>query len=113
MKVRNQMNIGNKHWTIAEGWIPPLGDETAVFLNVSPREAHVQLFVYYSNRDPVGPYRLTIPAGRLRRVRFNGLKSPPPVERALYYTHPIESPQPIVVPPRLPSFPPDHMAHAI
>ena len=54
------MNIGDKHWIIADGWIPPLGDETVAFLNVS---------LHYNDRDPVGPYRLSVPAERMRRVR--------------------------------------------
>ena len=57
------MNIGHKHWTIAEGWISPLGDETVAFLNTSLQEAHVQIFIYYSNRDPVGPYHLICTCG--------------------------------------------------
>jgi CRP/FNR family transcriptional regulator, cyclic AMP receptor protein len=70
------MSIGHKHWTIANGWIPPLGDETVAFLNVSPQEAHVQILVYYSDRDLVGPYHLTVPAERMRRVPFNCLGGP-------------------------------------
>ena len=91
------MNIGHKHWTIAEGWIPPLGDETVAFLNVSLQEAHVQIFIYYTNRDPVGPYRLTVPAERVQRVRFNRLTDPEPIPRATEYASTIESDVPIVV----------------
>jgi hypothetical protein len=91
------MNIGHKHWTIADGWIPPLGDETVAFLNASPQEAHVQIFVYYSNRDPVGPYHLTVPAERMRRVLFNCLTDPESIPRATQYASTIESDVPIVV----------------
>ena len=77
------MNIGYKHWTIAEGWISPLGDETVAFLNTSLQEAHVQIFIYYSNRDPVGPYRLTVPAERMQPVRFEETREgPPPIALA-------------------------------
>ena len=91
------MNIGHKHWTIAEGWIPPLGDETVAFLNVSLQEAHVQIFIYYSNRDPVGPYHLTVPAERVQRIRFNWLTDPEPIPPATEYASTIESDVPIVV----------------
>jgi hypothetical protein len=91
------MNIGHRHWTIAEGRIPPLGDETVGFLNVSLQDAHVQIFVYYSNRDPVGPYRLTVPAERMQRVRFNCLTDPEPIPRATEYASTIESDVPIMV----------------
>src|SRR5438876_936896 len=91
------MNIGHKHWTIAEGRIPPLGDETVAFLNASLQEAHVQIFIYYTNRDPVGPYRLTVPAERMQQVRFNCLTDPEPIPRATEYASTIESDVPIVV----------------
>ncbi|PZR73016.1 MAG: sensory rhodopsin transducer [Chthoniobacterales bacterium] len=100
------MTIGNKHWAIPEGLISPLGDEAIAFLNASSQEPHVQIFVYYSNRDPVGPYRLTVPAGRLRRVRFSGLKDPEPIQRATDYASTIESDVPIVVHPGLASLQP-------
>jgi hypothetical protein len=91
------MNIGHKHWTIAKGWISPLGDETVAFLNTSLQEAHVQIFVYYSNRDPVGPYHLTVPSERASRVRFDCLTDPEPIPRATEYASTIESDVPIVV----------------
>ena len=94
---RKRMNIGHKHWTIAAGWMPPLGDETVAFLNVSPEEAHVQIFIYYGDRDPVGPYRLTVPAKRIRRVPFNCLADPEPIPRATAYASTITSDVPIVV----------------
>ena len=91
------MNIGHTHWTIAEGRIPPLGDETVGFLNVSLQDAHVQIFIFYSNRDPVGSYRLTVPAERIQRVRFNCLTAPEPIPRATEYASTIESDVPILV----------------
>ena len=90
------MNIGHTHWTIAEGRIPPLGDETVGFLNVSLQDAHVQIFIYYSNRDPVGPYHFTVPAERVQRVRFNCLTDPEPIPRATEYASTIESDVPIM-----------------
>ena len=91
------MNTAHQHWTISNGWIPPIGDETVGFLNVSSEEAHVQIFIYYGNRDPVGPYRLTLPAKRIRRVRFNRLTDPEPFPRATNYAGTIDSDVPIVV----------------
>ena len=91
------MNIGHKHWTIAEGWIPPLGDETVSFLNISAHDAQVKLTVYYSDRDPVGPYRITVPAGRIKRLGFNDLRDPEPIPRATSFAATIGSDVPIVV----------------
>ena len=91
------MIIGNKHWAMTNGWISPLSDETVSLLNISQKEAHVQIMLYYSNRNPVGPYRYTVPAGRLRRVCFNSFKDPEPIPRTTAYASTIESDVPIVV----------------
>ena len=96
--------IGSKHWTISKGWIPPRGDEAVSFLNVGGADAHVRMTMYYRNRKPVGPYRITIPAGRMRRIHFNALEDPEPIPRAAAYASTIESDVPIVVqPPAVPA----------
>jgi hypothetical protein len=98
--------IGHKHWAIAEGYIPGksngpepemLSHETACLLNASERDAHVQITIYFSDRDPVGPYKLTVPARRTKHLRFNDLTSPEPVPRETDYASVIESDVPIVV----------------
>lgn len=91
------ITIGRKRWAIVQGWIPPIGDETVSLLNVSGRKAHVEITVYYSNRDPAGPYRITVPAGRTEHVHFNRLTDPEPIPRATDYASTIESDVPIVV----------------
>ena len=91
------MIIGHKHWAILRGWIPPLGDESVSFLNVTARDAHVLITVYYSHRAPVGPYRITIPAQRMKRILFNVLEDPEPLLCATDYASTIESDVPIVV----------------
>ncbi len=98
--------IGQKCWAIAEGYIPEsshgpepemTSHETACLLNASERDAHVQITIYFSDRDPVGPYRLTVPARRTKHLRFNDLKDPAPIPRATDYASVIESDVPIVV----------------
>ena len=91
------MSIGDKHWAITEGWIPPLGEKTLSLLNASPQEANVQITIYYSDRDPVGPYRLKVPARRLKGVRLDGLGDPEPIPHATEYAATIDSDVPIVV----------------
>ena len=91
------MIIGRKHWAILRGWIPPLGEEAVSFLNAAAQDAHVLMTVYYSNRGPVGPYRITVPAGRMKRVPVNALEDPEPLPRATDYASTIESDVPIVV----------------
>ena len=100
------MNIGKKHWAIAEGWIPPYSHgpepamtshETACLLNTNDAEAHVEITVFFKDRDPVGPYKITVPARRTRHVRFNDLTDPEPIPRATDYASTIDSDLPIVV----------------
>jgi len=67
--------VGRTRWAIAEGYIPAwstgpepqmLSHETACLLNASDSEAHVEITVYFSDRDPAGPYRTTVPGFLLR-----------------------------------------------
>lgn len=98
--------IGRKRWAIAEGYIPGWSNgpepqltshETACLLNASDQEAHVRITAYFSDREPVGPYRLTVPARRTMHVRFNGLEDPEPIPTDTDYASVIESDVPIVV----------------
>ena len=89
--------IGSKHWTILNGWIPPLGDEAIAFLNLAAQDAHVLMRMYYGERDVMGPYRVTVPAGRMKRLRLDALTDPEPLPRGTDYASTIESDVPIVV----------------
>ena len=66
-------------------------------LNTSDSDAHVQITVFFKDREPVGPYRVDLPARRTRHLRFNDLRDPAPIPRATDYASIIESDVPIVV----------------
>lgn len=98
--------IGALCWAIPEGYIP--GDstgegpafeshETACILNASDRDAHVEITIIFSDRDPVGPYRVTVAAWRTLHLRFNDLSDPAPIPRDTDFASVIESDVPIVV----------------
>jgi hypothetical protein len=98
--------IGHTRWAIAEGYIPGTSHgpepqmtshETACLLNTSDREAAVAITVFYADREPAGPYRVTVPPRRTRHVRFNDLTDPEPIPRDTEYASVIESDVPIVV----------------
>jgi hypothetical protein len=98
--------IGRTRWAIAEGYIPAWGHgpepeftshETACILNANEVDAHVEITIFFSDRDPAGPYRLTVGARRTRHLRFNDLTDPEPVPRATDYASVIVSDVPIVV----------------
>ena len=98
--------IGQNRWAIAEGYIPETSQgpepemtshETACLLNTSNQDAHVRITIYFSDREPAGPYRLTVPANRTKHLRFNDLSDPEPIPRGTDYASVIEADVPIVV----------------
>ncbi len=99
-------SLGCRRWAIAEGYIPGwshgpepqfTSHETACLLNCSDQDAHVEITILFSDREPAGPYRLTVPARRTKHLRFNELKDPEPVPQETDYSSVIESDVPIVV----------------
>jgi hypothetical protein len=98
--------IGRKRWAIPEGYIPSRSQgpqpqmtshETACLLNASEEDAHVEITIYFCDRDPAGPYPVTVPARRTKHLRFNDLEDPEPIPRDTDYASVIESDVPIVV----------------
>jgi hypothetical protein len=71
--------------------------ETACLFKASDREAHVEITVFFGDREPAGPYRITVPPRRTKHVRFDQLEDPEPVPRDTDYSSVIESDVPIVV----------------
>lgn len=61
------------------------------------RDAKVAIMLYFADREPVGPPRLTVSARRTLHPRFNDLQHPEPVPRATDYASVFESGEPIVV----------------
>lgn len=98
--------VGRRRWAIPDGYIPSYGTgpepdftshEAMCFLNVSDEDAHVRVTVYYTDREPAGPYELLVPARRSLHVKFNDLKDPEPIPHDTEYSSLIESDVPIVV----------------
>jgi len=98
--------MGRKRWAIAEGYIPGwshgpepqlTSHETVCLLNTSDQEAHVEITIFYADREPSGPYRLIVGARRTMHQRFNDLRVPEPIPVDTDYACVIESDVPIVV----------------
>ena len=98
--------IGHRRWAIAEGYIPSesafsepalVSHETACILNAGDADAHVEITIFFANRAPVGPYRVTVPARRTLHLRFNDLENPASIPRDTEYASVFESDEPIVV----------------
>ncbi len=99
-------SVGRTLWAIPEGYIPGwsngpapqlISHEAVCMLNAGDTDAHVQITIYYSDREPVGPYRVTVPARRTKHLRFNDLTDPAPIPHDTDYASVIESDVPIVV----------------
>lgn len=104
--MKSHEPIGKTRWAIAEGYIPGwshgpepqmVSHETVCVLNASDRDAHVEITVFFADREPVGPYRVTVAAQRTRHIRFNDLTDPEPIPKDTDFASVIESDVPIVV----------------
>jgi hypothetical protein len=98
--------IGRRRWGIPEGYIPSeskfsdralVSHETACILNAGDREARITLTVYFADRDPVGPYKISVGARRTLHLRFNDLDDPQPIPRDTDYASVFESNVPIII----------------
>lgn len=101
-----KLAMGAKRWAIAEGYIPGgshgpepsmTSHETACLLNSSDGVANVRITIFYADREPVGPYHITVPPRRTAHVRFNDLVDPLPIPKDTDFASVIESDVPIVV----------------
>lgn len=98
--------IGRRRWAIAEGYIPGestgptpqmTSHETVCILNAGESDAHVEITIFYEDRDPVGPYRETVKAKRTVHLRFNNLNDPEEIPLDTDFASVIESDVPIIV----------------
>ena len=106
-QAESAMNlIGRKHWAIAEGYIPSqssfaepalISHETACILNATDAVAHIRITIFFADREPIGPYRVSVAARRTLHLRFNDLTDPAPVPRDTDYASVFESDVPIIV----------------
>jgi hypothetical protein len=106
VEARVMQPIGHERWAIAEGYIPSessftdralISHETACILNAGDRDAHVMITIFFANREPVGPYRVTVAARRTLHLRFNDLNDPQPIPRDTDYASVFESDVPIIL----------------
>jgi hypothetical protein len=98
--------IGRRRWAIPEGYIPSessfsdralVSHETACILNAGDDDAHVEITIFFADREPVGPYCVTVGARRTLHLRFNDLREPRMIPRDTDYASVFESDVPIVV----------------
>jgi hypothetical protein len=97
---------GKRRWAISAGCVPSRsnGPEPAFtsrdqfsVLNAGPTAANLRIRVLYERHSPVGTYRLTIAARRVRTFRVNDLIFPEAVRLDEPYGLVLESDCPVVV----------------
>lgn len=71
-------------------------DKIAV-LNTSDRDAQLEIMIYQTDGDPIGPYKWCVPARRVKSVRFNDLIDPQALFLDMPYAAMITADVPIVV----------------
>ncbi len=98
--------VGHKRWAIAEGYIPGwshgpgpqmVSHEAVCILNAGEQDAHVEILIYFENRETAGPFRFTVPARRTRHLRFNNFTDPEKIPVDTPYSSVITADVPIVV----------------
>lgn len=97
---------GHKRWVIADGYIPPasasdsrqlVSHDAMCILNSGTQDAHIDVTVFFTDREPAGPYHIVVKASRTKHVRFNEFTEPESVPHDTDYASIIESDVPIVV----------------
>ena len=98
--------VGHRVWAIPEGYIPGrsfsqkpdlVSHEAACILNANEEPASVELTLYFTDREPAGPYRVEVAPRRTKHMRFNDLSDPERVPRDTPYSSVIRSSVPVVV----------------
>jgi hypothetical protein len=99
--------IGSRRWVIPEGFIPSrsmanadralLSHEAFCVLNAGDTQANITVRLFFTDREPAGPYRVTVGARRTCHFRFNDLEAPEKVPLDTDYASVIESDVPIIV----------------
>jgi hypothetical protein len=99
-------DIGTRRWAIPEGYIPSassfddpalVSHEAACILNAGDEEADIAITLYFTDREPAGPYRTRVPPRRTVHLRFNDLDDPEPVPRDTPYSSVVVASRPVVV----------------
>jgi len=98
--------IGHKVWAIADGYIPGwshgpapqmVSHEAVCILNAGDQDAHVEIAIYFEDREPAGPFRFMVGARRTCHLRFNNFTEPERIPVDTPYSAVIAADVPVVV----------------
>ncbi|MCU4752866.1 sensory rhodopsin transducer [Halobacteria archaeon AArc-curdl1] len=94
-----------KRWALPEGYIPEESTgpepemeshETICILNPGEEDATVDVTVFFTDREPAGPFEKTIPAKRTKHFRFNEFEDPEKIPKGTPFASVLESDRPVV-----------------
>jgi len=97
---------GKKLWIIPGLKIPmqTTGDEPEftshekiAVLNLNSKEAEIEMFFYFEDKEPSGPFKIKIKGKRLRKIRFNDLIDPQALELEKNCSCMIRSSVPVII----------------
>lgn len=98
--------MGLRTWVVPGGWMPLKStgrepeftshDRISV-LNTSSDTARLEITIFSSSREPVGPYDVSVRGRRCRQVRFNDLIDPEAIALETACAAVIRSDVPVVV----------------
>ena len=97
---------GKIDWAFSGGCVPLesrgsepefISHDKIAVLNTSDKPATIGLFIYFEDTPPLGTFWVKIGPRRLRKIRFNDLIDPLPIELGKNYSCLIQSDVPVVV----------------
>jgi hypothetical protein len=100
------MNIGHNCRVIADGYISRastgssrqlVSHEAVCILNRGLQDAHIGITLYFSYKEPIGPYCFVVKAARTWHLCFNDFTDPEPVPHDTDYASVIESDVHVIV----------------
>ena len=102
--IRPEAAKGNTVWVIPDGYIPPQSSgaleshESICVLNMGKQDAHLQITVFFEDRDPLERIETVVPARRTSHIRTNGLQAEGEfIPQGVPYALIVESDIPIIV----------------
>ncbi|CAM3916179.1 sensory rhodopsin transducer [Cohnella lubricantis] len=96
--------IGERHWIIPDGYIPPTSagtltsHESVCVLNVSSEEAKLRFSIYFEDREPLEDIPFVVPPRRTKHIRTSSLnKEGTPIPPGIPYAIEVRSDIPVIV----------------
>ncbi|WP_100407351.1 sensory rhodopsin transducer [Bacillus solitudinis] len=100
----NNLKKGETLWYIPDGYIPPIssGDlishESICVLNCNKEEVHLNITIYFEDRDPIENISVVVAGKRTNHIRTSSLeKAGEKIPNAVPYAIEVESDLPIIV----------------